>query len=200
MLNNTDVIRACTKERANTKWMFYTLTSMTVFATLLRVDPKGPKGALLPEPPTIDHTVNCVTYKENTSRPYKDNLCLFRALVFHLHRNGGPEKVNSKIFTLFLGKIGGTNPASFQGVCMIDFPIVDDLVQVSIFLYDIDFDDEDMIGELAKRSVGRDSNARHCSTTTLQQSHFFGFDVTVLFKAHRCPSYDIFFNRASRWK
>ena len=50
------------------------------------------------------------------------------------------------------------NPASFQGVCMIDISIVEDLAPVNIFLYDIDFDDGEIIGELVKRNVGEQSN------------------------------------------
>ena len=95
--------------------------------------------------------VNCLLYEENTRKPYNDNLCLIRALALHLHGNGGLEEKTSEMFTLFLGKIGETNPASFQDVCMNDIPIVEDLVQVNIFLYDIDFDDGPMIGELARR-------------------------------------------------
>ena len=46
-----------------------------------------------------------------------------------------------KNFLLFLEKIGGPNPARLQGVCMNGFLIVEDLVQVNIMLYDIDFVD-----------------------------------------------------------
>ena len=41
VLNNTDVIQACTKERANTNWNFYALTNMTV---LLLYSEKFPWG------------------------------------------------------------------------------------------------------------------------------------------------------------
>ena len=98
------------------------------------------------------------------------------------------------MFTLFLGKIGRTNPASLQGVCMNDIPFVEDLVQVNIFRYDIDFDDGLMIGELARRIVGKHSN-----TVVLLRynSHvYYIFDINVLFKVNHRPSCDTFFNRA----
>ena len=41
---------------------------------------------------------------------------------------------------------------------MNDIPIVQDLVTVNIFLYDIGFDDEALVGEPATRSVGKHSN------------------------------------------
>ena len=34
-LNKTDVIESCSRERINTKWRFYKLTNLTVFAALL---------------------------------------------------------------------------------------------------------------------------------------------------------------------
>ena len=93
-------------------------------------------------------------------------ICLLRAFALHLHGNGGFEDETSKMFTLFPKNIGGNNPASVQGVCRNDIPLVEDLVQMNIFLYDIDFDDGAMIGELARRSVGKHSN----TVRLLQQS------------------------------
>ena len=193
VLSNTDVIEACTKERANTKWKFYKLTNVTVFAALLREVPMGFQDAVLPEPLTKNHTVKCVTY-ENTRKPYNDNLCLFRALALHLHGNGGLEEGISKIFTLFLQKIGRINAASFQGVCMDEIPIKEELVRMNIFLYYIDFVDAAMIGELARRSVGK-----HCNTVRLLRYNSqicYVFDINVLLKAYSCPTFDTFFNRA----
>ena len=62
------------------------------------------------------------------------------------------------MFTLFLQKNGGTNPASFQGVSVYDIPIVEDMVQVSIFLYHVDFVDGVTIRKLARRNVGKHSD------------------------------------------
>ena len=79
----------------------------------------GCKDAVLPEALAKNQTVNCLTYDENTRKPCNDNLCLSRALALHLHGDGGLEEQTSEMFTLFLEKIGGTNPASFQGICLI---------------------------------------------------------------------------------
>ena len=138
--------------------------------------------------------MNCLTYEENTRKPYNDNLCLFKATALHLHGNGGLEEETSKIFTLFLDKIGGTNPAGFQGIRMNDNPIVEELVLVNIFRYDIDLVDGAIIGGLARGSV-----RKHDNTVRLLRynSHIcYVSDINVLFKAYRCPSCDTFFNRA----
>ena len=41
ILKKTDVIESCTKERSNTKWRFFKLTNLTIFAALLKDIPMG---------------------------------------------------------------------------------------------------------------------------------------------------------------
>ena len=48
ILSKTDVIESCTRERLNTKWRFYKLTNLTVFAALLKDVPMACKEAVLP--------------------------------------------------------------------------------------------------------------------------------------------------------
>ena len=79
--NQTDVIESCSRERTNTKWRFYKLTNLTVFAALLKDVPVGCKNAVLPEPLLKNHTINCLTFEESTRQPCNDNVCLFRALL-----------------------------------------------------------------------------------------------------------------------
>ena len=77
---------------------------------------------------------------------------------------------------------------------MGDRPIVEELVQVNIFPYDIDFVDWAMIGELARRSVGNHSNIVRLLR---YNSHIcYVFDINVLFEAYRCSSCGILSNSA----
>ena len=119
-LNKTDVIESCSRERMNTKWRFYKLTNLTVFAALLKDVPMGCKNASLPEPLLKNHTINCLKFEENTRQPYNDNLCLFRALALHLQGNQRLEEETLKLFNLFINKLDGLNPNRFQGVNMND--------------------------------------------------------------------------------
>ena len=153
ILKKTDVIESCTKERFNTKWRFFKLTNLTIFAALPRDIPTGCKDAVLPESLLRNHTVNCLNYEQNTKKPYKDNLFLFRAVAFHLHGNEGLEEETSKLFNLFLVNSTIPDPSKFQGVCMDDIPSVEDIVGINIFIYDIDLIDGAMVGELARRSI-----------------------------------------------
>ena len=86
-------------------------------------------------------------------KTYKDYLCLFRALALHLHENESPEEETSKLFNLFLVNSTNLDPSKFQGVCMDDIPSVEDIVGISIFIYDIDVIDGAMVGELARRCI-----------------------------------------------
>ena len=105
--NKTNVIESCSRERENTKWRFYNLTTLTVFAALLKDVLMGCKDAVLPEPLLRNGTINCLTFEENTRQPYNDNLCLFRALALYLHGNQLLEEETSKIFNLFINKMDG---------------------------------------------------------------------------------------------
>ena len=67
-LNKTDVIESCRKERSNTKWRFFTLTNLTIFAALLRDIPKCCKVAVLPESLLRNPSINCLTYEQNTKK------------------------------------------------------------------------------------------------------------------------------------
>ena len=63
VLSHTDVLEACTKERAITKWKFCKLTKITVFAALLRELPMGCKNAVEAETLAKKHTGVCLSYE-----------------------------------------------------------------------------------------------------------------------------------------
>ena len=110
-LNKTDVIESCSQERTNTKWQFYKLTNLTVFAALLKNEPMGFKDAVLPEPQLRNGTINCLMFEENTRQPNNDNLCLFRAL--HMHGNQRLEGKTSILFIFFVNTMDGLNLNQF---------------------------------------------------------------------------------------
>ena len=177
----------------NTKWRFYKLTNLTVFAALLKDVPMGCKNAVLPEPLLRNGTINCLTYEENTRQPYNDNLCLFRAPAHHLHGTQRLEEETSKLFNLFINKMDGLSADQFQGVHMNDIPIVEDLLTLSILLYDIDIPDGNIVGELARRSVQKYEN----TVRLLRYNNHICYvsNINAVFQSFRCPNCDTFFNR-----
>ena len=147
-LQTMDFVDICTRERANTKWKFYKLTNLTVFAALLKDVPMGCKDTVLPERLLKNHNVNCFTFERNTRQAYCDNLCLFRALALRLHGNDKFQEETSKIFHLFLNNSEKGEFSKLQGVHLNDIPKVGDLLQLNTFLHGIDFVDGELIGEL----------------------------------------------------
>ena len=115
-LSNTDVIEYCLRQQANTKWNIHKLTNVTVSAAILKDVPMGCKDTVLPDPLLKNHSVNCLTFQENTRKLYKYNLCLFRTLALQLHGNERLEEETSKLFNLFVKKTVGTDPAILRGV------------------------------------------------------------------------------------
>ena len=114
ILKKTDVIESCTKESSNTKWRFFKLTNLTIFAALLRDIPMGCKDAFLPEYRFRNPSINCITFEQNTKKTYKDNVCLCRALALHLHGNERLKEETSKLFNLFLVDSTNPDPSNFQ--------------------------------------------------------------------------------------
>ena len=148
-----DIVEICTRERANTKWKFYKLTHLTFFASSLKNVAMGCKDTILLKPLLKNHNVNWLTFEKNTWQPCNDNLCLFRALALHLHGNEKLEEKNSKTFNLFLNNSEERDPSEFQGDHKTDILKKEEILQLNIFLYDIDFVDGELIGELARRSI-----------------------------------------------
>ena len=111
------------------------------------------KDTILPEPLLRNCNEHCLTFEKNTLQPYNDNLCLFRALALHLHGNKKLEEETSKILNFFPVNKEERDVSKFQRVHLNDIPKVEDLLQLKIFLYDIDSVDGELIGELLRRSI-----------------------------------------------
>ena len=192
-MQKMDIVDLCTRERSNTRWKFYKLTNLTIFASLLKDVPMGCKDTVLPEPLLKNHNVKSLTFERNTRQPYNENLCIFRALALHLHGNEKLEDETSKIFNLFLNRCGEGDPSKFQGVHMTDIPKVEDLLQLNIFLYDIDFVDGELIGELCRRSIHKYEK----SVKLLRYNNHICYvnNINALFKAFRGTTCDTFFSK-----
>ena len=192
-IQKMDIVDIFTRERANTRWNFYKPTNLTTFASLLKDVPMGCKDTVLPEPLLKNHNVNCLTFERNTLQSYKDNLCLFKALALHLHGNKQLEEETSKVFNLFLNNSEEGDVSTFQGVHLKNIPKVEDLIQLDIFLYDIDFVDGELIGEQCRRSIQKYEN----SVKLLRYINHICYvnNINALFKTFRCTTCDTFFSK-----
>ena len=192
-MQKVDIVDLCTRERANTNWKFYKFTNLTIFASLLKDVPMGCKDTVLTEPLLKNHNVNCLTLERNTLQPYNDNLCLFKALALHLHGIKKLEEETSKNFNLFLNNSEGRDVLKFQVVHLNDIPKIEVLLQLNIFLYDIDFVDGELIGELCRRTIQKYEN----SVKLLRYNNHICYvnNINALFKTFRCTTRDTFFSK-----
>ena len=174
--------------------MLYKLTNLTVYAALLK-DLKTYlcKNEVLAESVLKNHTTNSVTFEQNARQQYNDNLCLFRALALHMHRNQRLEEKNSKLFDLFINKMDGLRSDQFQGVHMNDILFVEDLLTLNTVLYDIDIVDGNIIGELAKQSLQKCEN----TVRLLRYNIYICYVINIkaVLQPCRCPNCNMFFNR-----
>ena len=169
---------------------------MTIFAALLKNVPMGCPDSVIPEPLLRNNHVNCLISNQDTKQPYNDNLCLFRALAVNLHGTTGLETSTSKIFNDFLEK-SGYDPKQFRGVSMDNLPVVEDVVEKNIFIYDINIEDGDFVGELARRSIGKYEN----TVKLLRYNNHIIYvnNIDNFFKCFRCPTCDTFFHKADHF-
>ena len=118
---------------------------------------------------------------------------MFRALALHFHGNEKQEEETSKIFNLFLKNSEKGDVSNFQGVHLNDIPKVEDLLQLNIFLYDIDIVNGELNGELCRRSIQKYQK----SAKLLRYNNHICYvhNINALSKDFRCTTCDTFFSR-----
>ena len=102
-MEKIDIVEQCTQKRQNTKWRFKLITNVTIFAALLKNIPMGCSDSVLREPLMKNHSVNCLLSNKD-KEPYKDHLCLFRALAMYMNGHKDLDSHTSKYFTEFISK------------------------------------------------------------------------------------------------
>ena len=191
-----DLVEQCTQERQNTKWRFKLITNVTFFAALLKNIPMGCPDSVLPEP-LLRHTqVNCLLSNKD-KEPYKDHLCLFRALAMCMNGHNDLDSHTSRYFTEFISK-SSFEPKNFRGVSVKDLPVVEEIVQRNIFIYDFDIQEGEYVEDLARRSIGRFDKTVKLMRFNNHIIH--RNDIDSFFMCFRCPSCDTFFNKSDNFK
>ena len=123
-------------------------------------------------------------------------MCLFRAIAIHLFGSVDVELQAIKIFHNFV-TASGCDPESFTGISFDQIPIIEEQIKQNIFIYDFDIEDDEIIGELVRRSVERyDENIK-----LLRYNNHICYvnDINKFFKKFRCPSCDVFFNHSGHF-
>ena len=109
----------------------------------------GCLDAVIPEQLLRRRDVNCLVTNAY-GKTYKVYLCLFRAVAVHLYGSAELETNAAKLFSDFLHE-SGHDEINFRGVSMDRLVFVENAIKHNIFIYDIDNEDGDFVGELARR-------------------------------------------------
>ena len=188
-----DLVETCAQERKNTKWRFALTTNVTNFCALLKNIPMGCIDAVLPEQLLRRPDVNC-SVSNGYGETYKDYLCLFRAIVVHLYGSSELETNAANLFRAFLHE-SGHDAINFRGGSIDHLVFVENATKQNIFIYDIDIEEGEFVGELARRSV--EMYDKNINLLRYNNHICYVDDIDTLFKRFRCPSCDTFIKHAS---
>ena len=120
-----------------------------------------------------------------------------RDVVIHLYGSAELETNAAKLSSDFLHE-SGHDAINFRGVSMDHIVLVENAIKQNIFIYDIDFEDGDFVGELARRSIGMYEN----NINLLRNNNYICYvdDINTFFKRFRCPNCDTFIKRAGNFQ
>ena len=99
----------------------------------------------------------------------------------------------SRYSTDFISK-SGYGPKIDRGFSVEDLPVVEEIVQRNIFIYDFDIQEGEYVGELARRSIGRFDKT--VKLLRLNNHIIHTNDIDSFFKCFPCPSCNTFFYKS----
>ena len=144
--------------------------------------------AVLPEQLLRRPDVNCIV-SNGYGKTYKDYLCLFRAIAVHLYGSSELETNAANLFSAFLHK-SGHDAINFRGVSIDHLVFVENAIKHNIFIYDIDIEEGEFVGELARRSV--EMYEKNINLLRYNNHTCYVDNINTFFKRFRCPSCDTF--------
>ena len=148
-----DIVEQCTQQIQKTKWRFKLITDVTSLAALLKNITVGCSDSVFPESLLKNHSVNCLL-SDKDKQPYKDHLCLLRKSTMYLHSHTNRGAHTSQLFTTFASKCG-SDPKNFRGMSIDRLPLVEEIVERNIFIYNFDIQVGEYVGKSARQSIGK---------------------------------------------
>ena len=153
-IKEPDILKWALSQRPNSDWVVELVTNATIFVNRILQHPIGCVGIVLPPYVKFNKALTALE-KDHHSRPYVDNLCLFRCLGLHLGHD--PKALYAKY----------TNQPvqMFEGVTIDELHNVETLFEVNIIVYKL----SDTSAQLVRRSVGKYASTMHVN---LHETHF----------------------------
>ena len=149
------------------------VTNATIFVNRILQHPIGCVGIVLPPYVKFNKALTALE-KDHHSRPYVDNLCLFRCIGLHLGHD--PKALYAKY----------TNQPvqMFEGVTIDELHNVETLFEVNIIVYKL----SDTSAQLVRRSVGKYANTMHVN---LHETHLsLIHDIGSYSHSYKCSKFE----------
>ena len=156
-------------QRPNSDWVVELVTNATIFVNRILQHPICCVGIVLPPHVKFNKALTALE-KDHHSRPYVDNLCLFRCLGLHLGHDPKTLYANYTYQPVEL----------FQGVTIDELHKVETLFEVNFIVYKLN----DTSAQLVRRSLGKYANTMYVN---LHEKHFpLIHDTKAYSHSYRC--------------
>ncbi|XP_072017427.1 uncharacterized protein [Amphiura filiformis] len=181
-LKDIDSLEYARMQRPDSKWTVEIVTNVTFYVYRIRDHPIG-ACSYLPDYILQNRAVVSLMINNNTKKPYKDNLCLFRCMALHKgHHKCGLEKQTKALFKEYSNQ----SSQDFKGIKVDQLHEVEDVFGVNIMVYELvdlgadviddhntEETEKNMNGMVVARLVRR-SLEKHSSTMyiNLHNEHF----------------------------
>ena len=168
-INEPDILKWALSQRPNSDWVVEIVTNATIFVNRILQHPIGCVGIVMPPYVKFNKALTALE-KDHHSRPYVDNLCLFRCLGLHLGHD--PKALYAKYTD---------QPVeTFEGVTIDELQKVETLFEVNIIVYKL----SDTSAQLVRRSVGKHANTIYLN---LHKTHFsLIHDIKAYSHSYKC--------------
>ena len=142
-IKEPDILKWAISQRPNYDWVVELVTNATIFVNRILQHPIGCVVIVLPPHVKFNKALTALE-KDHHSRPYVDNLCLFRYLGLHLDHD--PNTLYSRYTN---------HPVElFEGVTIDELHKVETLFEVNIIVYKL----SDTYVQLVLRSLDKYAN------------------------------------------
>ena len=168
-INKPDILKWALSQRPNSDWVVEIVTNATIFVNRILQHPIGCVGIVLPPYVKFNKALTALE-KDHHSRPYVDNLCLFRCLGLYLGHD--PKALYAKYTD---------QPVeTFEGVTIDELQKVETLFEVNTIVYKL----SDTSAQLVRRSVGKHTNTIYLN---LHETHFsLIHDIKAYSHSYKC--------------
>ena len=168
-IKEPDILKRALSQRPNSEWVVELVTNATIFVNRILQHPIGYVGIVLPPHVKYNQSVTGLQ-KDHQSRPYVDNLCLFRCMGLHLGHDP----------SILYAKYTDQPVETFEGVTIDELQNVETLFEVNIIVYEL----SDTSAQLVRRSLGKHANTMYFN---LHETHCsLIHDIKGYSRSYRC--------------